>query len=112
MTNQQRFSVKTIGVCALRIIIILLIALFTSGCEEKDVGITEDLGTDAQYIERIPTFIEIQELLVCKGYDIKVDGIIGANTLKVWEKAICQQYEDGEYTTKAYWHPIEARLEK
>ncbi len=41
---------------------------------------------------RIPTFTELQEMLVAKGYDLKVDGIIGIETIMVWDKAISQQY--------------------
>ena len=39
-----------------------------------------------------PTPAEIQQQLVDAGYDIDVDGIIGTETLKAWDKALCTQY--------------------
>jgi len=35
------------------------------------------------------TFRELQQALVDRGHNIKVDGIIGRNTLSAWEKEIC-----------------------
>lgn len=39
----------------------------------------------------LPTFRDIQQRLVDKGHDIKVDGIIGKQTLKAWDREICNQ---------------------
>lgn len=42
--------------------------------------------------DHIPTFTEIQQQLVDRGHNIKVDGIIGKETLRAWERELCDQY--------------------
>jgi len=47
-----------------------------------------------QAVVPVPTFIEVQQMLVDRGYDIGtdgVDGVIGPNTIKGWDRAICDQ---------------------
>ncbi len=38
------------------------------------------------------TFTELQQQLVDRGYNIKVDGRIGKETLKAWSTEICNDY--------------------
>ena len=40
----------------------------------------------------LPSQSDIQRILVERGYDIKVDGIIGAESRMSWDLAICDEY--------------------
>lgn len=40
----------------------------------------------------LPTFRDIQEELVDRGYDIEVDGKIGRKTIEAWDRAICEDH--------------------
>jgi len=42
--------------------------------------------------QRLPTFIEIQQELINRGYKLKADGVIGKDTLAAWKKEICNEY--------------------
>ena len=48
--------------------------------------------------DHIPTFTELQEMLVAKGYNLEVDGIIGIKTIMAWDRAINQQYAAPYFT--------------
>ena len=39
----------------------------------------------------MPTFEDIQQMLVDRGYNIEIDGRIGKETLKAWDTEICNQ---------------------
>ena len=62
----------TVGVC------IYLICT----CPEPDKTIT-----DLRFENKIPTFREIQELV-----GAKVDGVIGKETLRLWDEKLCDQH--------------------
>ena len=39
----------------------------------------------------MPTFEDIQKMLVDRGHNIEVDGIVGKETLRAWDIEICNQ---------------------
>lgn len=45
-----------------------------------------------QQKRHIPTFYEIQEELVRRGHNIKIDGIVGKETIAAWDREQCDQY--------------------
>ena len=54
-----------------------------------------ECGVHPQVKNKIPTFVEIQEQLVKRGYDIGskgIDGDIGEKTLVAWDRALCDQF--------------------
>jgi len=42
--------------------------------------------------EHIPTIMELQQLLLNKGYKLKIDGRLGPETKKAWKREINNQY--------------------
>ena len=43
-------------------------------------------------VDRVPTVEELQQRLVNQGYAVEIDGIVGPETLKQWNRYICDQY--------------------
>lgn len=70
------FSLILVAICVLGVYALIIRTTIVPGAQ-----------TQAQ----IPTFTEIQQMLVEKGYKIKVDGVIGTETLKAWDAELCNQ---------------------
>jgi len=49
--------------------------------------------------DKLPTQHQIQQALADRGYDIKVDGVIGKASREAWDEVICNQYAE-EYFEK------------
>jgi len=57
----------------------------------------EQIRQEVQRSSFLPSPMQIQEELVKRGYKIKADGKIGNETLKAWDRAICNQYAEKEF---------------
>ena len=55
-------------------------------------AVEQEYKKPPQFNTSIPTPTELQEMLVAEGYDIKVDGKIGKNTIAAWEDYACNKY--------------------
>ena len=56
-------------------------------------GVGCDIGDDNQQNPTpLPTQAEIQQVLVNRGYDIEIDGVIGMKSRAAWDTEICNQH--------------------
>jgi len=56
----------------------------------KDVA--GDVKDDILPSPFLPSQAEIQQMLVDRGYDIEIDGVIGKESRRVWDMEICNQH--------------------
>lgn len=72
-----------------KLALIIVLAFFAGYCLAAAIYFTAPDVVESQM--QIPTIVEVQQMLVDKGYEIEVDGIIGKETLTAWDRAICNE---------------------
>lgn len=88
--------------------IISVLTLFVLvGCLGYNIGLTDDQrctdanqGAASTRTGAVPTIDQIQQMLVDRGHDIRVDGIMGRETLDAWQEVVFNQYAR-EYMTES-----------
>lgn len=73
---------KLVAACILLVItIVVFLVIIKMGLEP----------ISATAIETLPSQSDIQQMLVDRGADIEVDGVVGAKTRKEWDRLVCDQ---------------------
>lgn len=62
--------------------------------ESLESGVGSLMGDDGRHnpTPLLPSQSDIQQALVDRGYDIKIDGVIGAESRKAWDAEINNQF--------------------
>ncbi len=92
-------NAKTILVALLGIVLVIGIGQYCQHYQRQITTLQAEL-TEAK--NHLPTFIEIQEMLVARGHDIKIDDKIckgwnipgHSETLAAWESEICNDFAE------------------
>lgn len=85
LTAKDRFLIFVVIVAAL--------LGFLLNSKDNEVDLCEQhIAEQQQSISLVPSVIQLQRQLREKGHNIKADGIVGPNTLKAWDKEICNQH--------------------
>ena len=80
MTTKQELNIMYWCIVGILVCLIIAVIFYTPS---KAVGDKLTLSPTA-----IPTIAEIQQALVDKGYDLKIDGMYGSATKDAWDKEI------------------------
>ena len=73
---------------------LVLVVVISLGVKAYQGQITTLQAQVVKAEAHIPSPIEIQQMLINKGYDLKLDGIIGKETKAAWDKETGNQYAE------------------
>jgi len=90
---------KTLKSILAGLVLVVVISLGTKAYQGQ-IAILQAQVVKAE--SHIPSPIEIQQMLINKGHNLKLDGIIGKKTLAAWDKEVCNRHADKWFDPNSY----------